>query len=91
MAVTYGNNLFVAVARSGTNRVMTSPDGTTWTARSAAEANEWKAVAYGNNLFVAVAQSGTNRVMTAVPAVTSSSSAVVTTSSSTVTSSGTAY
>ncbi len=31
-SVTYGNGLFVAVATSGTgNRVMTSPDGTTWT------------------------------------------------------------
>ncbi len=30
--VTFGNDLFVAVAYTGTcNRVMTSPDGTTWT------------------------------------------------------------
>ncbi|SVC88695.1 uncharacterized protein METZ01_LOCUS341549, partial [marine metagenome] len=62
--VTYGNGLFVAVARDGTNRVMTSPDGTTWTARAAAEANQWRGVSYGNGLFVAVASSGTNRVMT---------------------------
>jgi hypothetical protein len=43
---------------------MTRPDGTTWTARPAAEANPWRSVAYGNNLWVAVASSGTNRVMT---------------------------
>ena len=33
---------------------MTSPDGITWTARSAAEANNWNSVTYGNGLFVAV-------------------------------------
>ena len=38
--------------------------GVIWTARAAAEANEWNGVTYGNGLFVAVAQSGTNRVMT---------------------------
>jgi hypothetical protein len=43
---------------------MTSPDGTTWTARAAAEANTWLDVIYGNGLFVAVATDGTNRVMT---------------------------
>ena len=43
---------------------MTSPDGTTWTARSAAEANQWRSVMYGNGVFVAVSQNGTNRVMT---------------------------
>ena len=32
IGVTFGNGLFVAVAWSGTgNRVMTSPDGITWT------------------------------------------------------------
>ena len=43
---------------------MTSPDGITWTARTAAEANGWYSVTYGNGLFVAVAYTGTNRVMT---------------------------
>jgi hypothetical protein len=63
--VTYGNGLFVAVADSGTNRVMTSPDGATWTGRTAAAVNSWKAVTYGNGLFVAVATNGSgNRVMT---------------------------
>jgi len=49
---------------------MTSPDGVTWTARSAAEANEWTSVTYGNGLFVAVANSGTNRVMTSPDGIT---------------------
>ena len=69
-SVTYGNGLFVAVSRDGTNRVMTSVDGITWTARSASEANLWFSVTYGNGLFVAVAAFGTNRVMTSVDGVT---------------------
>ena len=42
---------------------MTSPDGISWTARAATEANEWLSVTYGNGLFVAVALGGTNQVM----------------------------
>ncbi len=52
-AVTYGNGLFVAVSEDGTNRVMTSPDGVTWTPH-AGLAGWWDAVTYGNGLFVAV-------------------------------------
>jgi len=46
--------------------VMTSPDGITWTSRSASEASSWYSVAWSPELglFVAVASSGTNRVMT---------------------------
>ena len=69
-SVVYGAGLWVAVAESGTNRVMTSPDGITWTPRTAAEANAWNSVAYGNNLFVAVASTGTNRVMTSPDGIT---------------------
>ncbi len=62
-SVTYGNGLFVAVANSGTgNRVMTSPDGNTWTIRASAADNNWTSVTFGNNLFVAVA-SGSTTVM----------------------------
>jgi uncharacterized repeat protein (TIGR02543 family) len=68
-SVTYGNGLFVAVADNGTNQVMTSPDGITWTARVAAEANTWFAVTYGNGLFVAVA-SGSDGVMTSPDGIT---------------------
>jgi len=64
--VTYGEGLFVAVASSGgtSDRVMTSPDGFTWTPRTSAAGNAWRSVAYGNGRFVAVANSGVgNRVM----------------------------
>jgi hypothetical protein len=68
--VTYGNGLFVAVAYDGSYQVMTSPDGVTWTARTAAAANGWLSVTYGNGLFVAVTNRGTNRVMTSPDGVT---------------------
>jgi hypothetical protein len=65
VSVTYGNGLFVAVARSGTgNRVMTSPDGINWTIRTSAADNTWRAITYGEGLFVAVASTGTDRIMT---------------------------
>lgn len=66
-AITFGNGIFVAVSRTGTssNRVMTSPDGLTWTEQVSANGNNWRGITFGNNLFVAVADSGTgNRVMT---------------------------
>jgi hypothetical protein len=43
---------------------MTSPDGITWTSRTAAANNSWYSVTYGNGLFVAVSWDGTNRIMT---------------------------
>lgn len=46
---------------------MTSPDGITWTARSAPVGttdSTWKSVTYGNGTFVAVANVGTTKVMT---------------------------
>jgi hypothetical protein len=56
------SGLFVAVASngigSGTNNVMTSPDGVTWTQRTGANGNAWNSVTYGNGLFVATATSG---------------------------------
>jgi hypothetical protein len=70
--ITYGDGLFVAVSETGTgNRVMTSPDGITWTSRVSAADNEWMGIAYGNGLFVAVSSSGTgNRVMTSPDGIT---------------------
>jgi outer membrane protein OmpA-like peptidoglycan-associated protein len=68
-SVTFGNGTFVAVSVSGTNRVMTSTDGITWTARSV-PASTWTSVTYGNGLFVAVAGSGTDRIMTSPDGVT---------------------
>jgi hypothetical protein len=73
ITVAYGNGLWVAVADGGDKRVMTSPDGINWTARTAALANSWKSVEYGvvtatgEGLWVAVAaccDGGTSRVMT---------------------------
>jgi hypothetical protein len=52
------------VSSDGTNQVMTSPDGITWTARNATQANLWNDVIYGNGQFVAVSGNGTNQVMT---------------------------
>ena len=76
-SVAYGNGKFVAVAAnpsyfdppSGANRVMTSVDGVSWTAQSAA-AGSWVSVTYGNGTFVAVATDGANRVMTSPDGVT---------------------
>lgn len=71
-SVTYGNGLFVAVTSTSTTfQVMTSPDGLTWTGRSAAVNNQWRSVTFGNSLFVAVSVSGTgNRVMTSTDGTT---------------------
>jgi len=44
---------------------MTSPDGISWSAHVAPEANSWYAVTYGGGRFVAVASDGTNRTMSA--------------------------
>ena len=72
--VTFGNGLFVAVggATSGSgNRVMTSPDGITWTSRTSAANNSWFSVIYGNGLFVAVARfCSSNCVMTSPDGIT---------------------
>lgn len=59
--VAFGAGLFVAISQSGVgNRVMTSPDGITWTARVSAADNTWNKICFSPslNLFVAVAQSG---------------------------------
>ena len=63
-------SLFVAV---GTNTVMTSPDGITWTSRTPAANRAWQAVCWSPslNLFAAVCVSGTgNRVMTSPDGIT---------------------
>lgn len=68
-SVTYGSGKFVAVADSGANQVMTSPDGITWTPRRAVRST-WTSVTFGNGRFVAVARAGTNRVMTSPDGIT---------------------
>ena len=66
--------MFCAVAATGVgNRVMTSPDGIVWTARTSAADNNWYWVCWSPDLslFCAVASSGAgNRVMTNAPAAT---------------------
>ncbi len=66
-------SLFVAVAGSGTHRVMTSPDGVTWTNRTVS-AYIWNAVCWSPSLgiFCAVGDSGAvvGRVMTSPDGVT---------------------
>lgn len=69
-SVAWGNNVFVAVASTGTGRVATSPDGIIWTLQTASQANQWKSIAFGNGLFVAVSIDGTNRVMTSPDGIT---------------------
>lgn len=77
--IAYGNGLFVAVSEGGglplavqgtggqqlTSRVMTSPDGITWTNRYAPDLT-WSDIAYGNGLFIAVSNlnTGGQRTMT---------------------------
>lgn len=68
-SITYGNGLFVAIGSTGTNRVLTSPDGITWTA-VAVPVGTWQAVTAGNGIFVAVGSAGTNRVITSSDGVT---------------------
>ena len=54
--VAFGVGLFVAVAQAGTqDRIMTSPDGLTWTLRTESIVNGWKSITFGNGIFVAVA------------------------------------
>ena len=60
--VVYGNGKFVAVmydsGHSANYKVMTSPNGITWTLRATpAGTDGWLKVAYGNGLFVALSQS----------------------------------
>jgi hypothetical protein len=60
--------LFCAVSFDGSgNRVMTSPDGITWTSRTSAANNQWLSVTWAKELglFCAVSKTGSgNRVMT---------------------------
>jgi hypothetical protein len=49
---------------------LTAAAGFQWTARAAAEANQWRSVTYGDGLFVSVALDGTNGVMTSLDGTT---------------------
>jgi photosystem II stability/assembly factor-like uncharacterized protein len=66
-SVTYGNGVFIAVARTGTNRIMRSTDyGLTWNPIMATEQSNWYSIAYGNGVFIAVNSNGTNRIMRSI-------------------------
>jgi hypothetical protein len=67
-AVAYGNGVFVALANTGSKRIMTSSDGASWTARTAPGTHNWFRIAYGNGTFVAV--SDDSAVMTSPDGVT---------------------
>lgn len=68
-SVTWGNGVYVAVASDGAaNRVATSPDGNTWTARTGSVLNTWSSVTFGRlangqGRFVAVSTTGNPRAM----------------------------
>jgi len=69
-SIAYGAGVFVAVGVSGA-RVMTSPDGITWTARTPANNIDWSSVCFGNGLFVAVSSMAIgNKVMTSPDGIT---------------------
>lgn len=54
--ITFGGGLFVAV---GNNRIVTSPDGDTWTERTAPFNGNARNVAYGGGKYAAVVGTGT--------------------------------
>jgi hypothetical protein len=69
-AVAYGNGRWTAVAQSGTNRLMTSTDGASWTtsgltyngSAGGPVDGDWRAVLYANNMWLAAGYDG--RMMT---------------------------
>jgi PKD repeat protein len=72
-------NLFVALSigteaggSGDADRAFTSPDGITWTTRTAAQAVTWRDLAWAPsiNLFAAIADTGTDRVMTSPDGIT---------------------
>jgi hypothetical protein len=63
-SVCWGNNIFIAVANSGTgNRIMRSSNGTTWASVISPADSGWSSVTFGNNRFVAVATTGAFKIM----------------------------
>lgn len=61
-AVTYDGTNFIAVGNS--TSVATSPDGITWTTRTASASRTWFSVAGGGGVVAACSIDGTTRVMT---------------------------
>jgi len=67
-SICYANDLFVAVAYNS-NIIMTSPDGITWTQRTAPTITRWYSVCYGDGIFVAIARN-TDIIMTSPDGIT---------------------
>ncbi|MEI7026997.1 S-layer homology domain-containing protein [Paenibacillus sp. y28] len=55
-SVSYGGGLFIGVGWSG--NLFTSPDGTTWTARTSGTASVLRDAVFGDNLYVVVGDGG---------------------------------
>lgn len=53
-SLTYGKGLYVAIGYDS-DTIITSPDGSVWTQRTAPGIKKWEAIIYDNGLFVAVA------------------------------------
>lgn len=66
--VTYGNGLFVAAGTDG--KIVTSPDGITWTNQTSGYSFEFDAITYGNGRYVAVTQDASNSIFTSTDGVT---------------------
>ena len=73
--VAYGNGLWVATQslyenETTQNRIVTSPDGINWTARSTLTSTDraWTGIVYGNNMWVAISSNLTD-VMTSPDAI----------------------
>jgi hypothetical protein len=63
--------LLVAVAESGTgNRVMTSPNGITWTTQTSAADDTWQSICWAAELGLLVAVSREGSVMTSPDGIT---------------------
>jgi hypothetical protein len=64
-AVTYANNLWVAVGAGG-NTIATSRNGTTWTGLGLIMFTQGNGIRYTNNLWIASGQGGGNTIATSV-------------------------
>ena len=56
--VIYGAGIFVAVASSGSSRIMISYNGINWITKQGIIDVEWKSITYGNGVFVAAGTGG---------------------------------
>ena len=62
ISVRYLNNYFIAVANSGTTRIVFSFDGVNWTVSNSL-LSDWNDLTYGENLYMIVANSNNERLL----------------------------